>query len=142
MAITFKAFHDSALTSEITSGNPMLSTHTVGATDYTDDLIYIGSNASGTKLQAVSDPGVDPVVVSVADAGPGSGAPASEIKLALSSGGLASAVAGASLDLSATLLSGVANAVPVHVRRTSALSTPGAYTDVSLLIDAVEESAV
>lgn len=142
MSLTFMAYHDSALTSPVNSANPMLQTHVSGASDYTDDLIYIGSTTTGNKLQTITSPGTNPVVVSVADLNPGTGAPASEFKLALSSGGLASATAGASLSLSHTLLSGVANAVPVYVRRTSALATAGNYTDVSLTILNVQESPV
>ena len=142
MALTFKLYHDSSLTSEITSGNPMLFTHVVGASDSQDDLIYLGSTATGTQLQTVTNPGSDPVVVSVEDANPGTGSPYTEVKLALSSGGLASATAGASLNLSATLLSGVGNAVPIYVRRTSTLGTAGNYTDVSLAVADVEESTV
>lgn len=45
-----------------------------------------------------------------------------EIKLATSSGGLASAVAGAALDLGATVTSEVANLVEVHIRVTNAVT--------------------
>jgi hypothetical protein len=142
MTITFKGYHDSAMTQEITSGNPLTATHVVGATDPVDKIVYFGSTASGKKLQAASTPGTDPVVISIYDAASGSGAPASEFKLALSSGGLAGATAGASLNLSATILSGVANAVPIYVRRTSAIGTSGAYTDVSLKTNSVIEAPV
>lgn len=142
MAFTFKFYHDSALTSEVTSGNPMLATHVVGATDSTDDLIYLGSATADKQLQTVTNPGSDPIVVSVEDSNAGTGAPATEVKLALSSGGLATATAGASLSLSATLTSGVGNAVPIYVRRTSTLSAAGNYTDVSLAVADVTESGV
>lgn len=142
MAISFRAYHDSALTQEITSANPLTGTHLVGATDPVDKVIYIGSTATDMKLQTDASPGVNPVVVSVYDSASGSGAPTTEFKLALSSGGLAGATAGASLNLSHTLLSGVANAVPVHVRRTSALNVAGGYTDVSLRVTGVTESPV
>jgi hypothetical protein len=142
MTITFKGYHDSALTQEITSGNPLTATHVVGATDPADRIVYFGSTASGKKLQAASSPGTDPVVVSVDDSASGSGAPATEFKLALSSGGLAGATPGASLNLSATILSGVGNAVPIYTRRTSAVGTSGAYTDISLKTNAVVEAPV
>lgn len=143
MTITFKFFHDAALTQEITSGAPLTATQeTSGALGPVDKTIYFGSNASGTQAQAASDPGVDPIVISVVDTASGSGSPASEIKLALSSGGLAAAVAGASLSLADTVLSGVANAVPIYVRRTSTVATPGSYTDVQLQTVNLEETPV
>lgn len=143
MAITtFRAYHDAALTQEINAGNPLTAPHVAGATDPIDKTIYIGWPTAGMKLQKTVNPGVDPVVLSIVDAATGSGTPATEFKLALSAGALSSAVAGASLSLSHTLLSGVANAVPVYTRRTSALNTAGGYTDVSLSIAAVTESPV
>lgn len=140
--ITWRGFHDAALTQEITSGNPLVATHVVGATDPVDDIIYLGSNAATMKLQKSVNPGTDPVVLSVVDAASGSGSPATEFKLSLSNGGLSGATAGASLSLSHTLLSGVANAVPIHVRRTSALNVAGGYADVSMQMLAVTESPV
>ncbi len=140
MALTFKFFHDAALTQPITSGNPLTATQDGGTLGPVDKTIYLGSTAASTKLQMASDPGVDPVVVSVVDAASGSGAPATEFKLALSSGALAGATAGASLSLSHTILSGVGNAVPIYTRRTSAISTPGSHTDISLQVVAPLES--
>jgi hypothetical protein len=142
MTITFKGYHDAALTEEIDSGNTHHTTHVVGATDPTDKIVYFGSTVSGKKLQAASNPGTDPVVVSVVDANAGTGAPASEFKLALSSGGLAGATPGAPLILSATLLSGVANAVPIYTRRVSALNVSANYLDISLDTNAITESPV
>ena len=143
MATSFKLFHDAALTQEISSANPLTATQeTGGALGPVDKTIYFGSAATGNKAQAVSSPGVDPIVVSIVDADAMTGAPASEFKLALSAGGLASAVAGASLSLSHTINSGVANAVPIYTRRTSALAVAGAYTDVSLESVSVIETPV
>jgi hypothetical protein len=135
MTITFKFYHDSALTEEITSGNPLTATQdTAGGLGYVDKTIYLGSTTEGNVLQVSSDPGVDPVVVSIVDADAGTGAPATEFKLALTSGALGSAVAGDPLSLSATLPSGVSNAIPIYTRRASALTTPGTYSDITLTI--------
>ena len=135
MTITFKFYHDAALTEEITTLNPLTATQdAAGVLGAVDKTVYLGSTTAGNKLQVSSDPGVDPVVVSVADSAGGSGAPATEFKLALSSGGLASAVAGDPLSLSHTLLSGVANAIPIYTRRDSALVVVGAYSDISLQV--------
>lgn len=143
MATSFKFFHDAALTQEITSGNPLTATQeTGGALGPVDKTIYFGSTTAGTKVQAVSNPGVDPIVIDIVDANAGTGAPDTEIKLALSSGALASATGGASLSLSHTVNSGVANAVPIYTRRTSALTVAGVYTDVSLTTVSVIETPV
>jgi hypothetical protein len=141
MTISFKGYHDAALTQEINIGAKLTGTHVVGATDPTDKTIYLGSTTTGNKLQAVSSPGTDPVVVSVADANAGTGAPASEFRLSLSPI-TGAETPGASLTLSHTLLSGVANAVPIYTRRTSALGVAGAYSDITLQTNAVVEAPV
>ena len=143
MPVSFKFYHDAALTQEITSGNPLTATQdAAGLLPAVDKVIYFGSTVTGNKVQAVSNPGVDPIVISIVDANAGTAAPATEFKLALSSGGLASAVAGAPLSLSHSINSGVANAVPIHTRRDSALSAAGSYTDLSLETSSLTETPV
>lgn len=124
----FKFFHDSALTEEVTSLNPFEATQG-GGLGPVDTVVYLGCTDAGIKIQDSTNPGVDPIQVQAYDSDTGSGAPATEFKFALSSGGLASATAGAALNLSHTINSGVANAVPIHVRRTSAITVVGTYTD-------------
>jgi hypothetical protein len=143
MAVSFKFYHDSALTSEITSGNPLTAIQdAAGLLGAVDKIIYFGSTISANQIQAASDPGTDAIVVSIADANAGTGSPAAEFKLALSSGGLAGATAGASLSLSHTVPGGVANAVPIHTRRDSALTVAGTYTDLTLTTVNLEESTI
>lgn len=67
-----------------------------------------------------------------------------EIKLATTSGGLDSAVAGAALNLGTSLSSGVGNAVQVHVRVTNAVTTVSNNTsnpELAVNINSVTESA-
>lgn len=146
MTISFSFFHDAALTQEITALNPLTATqNTSGGLGPVDKVIYFGSPSTatpGTKAQDASNPGVTAIQVSVVDAASGSGAPATEFKLALSSGGLATAVAGDPLTLSTAVNSGVANAVPIYTRRTSALTVAGSYTDVSLQTQTLQETAI
>jgi hypothetical protein len=143
MAVSFKFFHDAALTQEITALNPLTATQdTAGVLGAVDKTIYFGSPLAGNKAQDAASPGVAAIVISVLDADALSGAPASEFKLALTSGGLATAVAGAALTLSHTINSGVANAVPVYTRRDSALTVAGAYTDLSLATQSLIETPV
>lgn len=143
MATSFKFYHDSALTSEITSGNPLTATQvTSGALPYVDKTIYFGSTATGMKAQVTSDPGVTAIAVSISDADGGTGSPSTEIKLASSPAGLAGATAGAALTLTTQVLSGVSNAVPISVRRASVLTVAGAYTDLTLVTQDLTETPV
>jgi len=143
MTISFKFYHDSGLTQEITSGNPLTATQdTAGLLGAVDKTIYLGSTVTGNKAEVQSDPGVTAISVSIADADAGTGAPASEFKLALSAGGLDTATAGAALTLSTSITSGVANAVPIYTRRDSVLAVAGSYTDVSLTTQTLIETPV
>lgn len=68
-----------------------------------------------------------------------------EIKLATTAAGLASATAGAALNLGATITGGVANAVEVNIRVTNAVTTVSSntgYPELSLFINAVVETVV
>lgn len=143
MSVSFKFFHDAALTQEISALNPLAATQdTAGLLGPVDKTIYFGSPLTGNKAQDAVNPGVDAIVISVLDADPLTGAPASEFKLALTSGGLDTAVAGAALTLSHTVNSGVANAVPVYTRRDSALTVAGSYTDITLSTQILLETPV
>lgn len=141
MPTSWKFYHDAGLTQEIASGNTLAATQDGGISfGPVTKTIYFGSNNSASKAQVTANPGIDPVIVSIDDAAGGSGAPATEFKLALSAGGLSSAVAGASLSLSATLTGGVANAVPIYTQRSSALTVVGDYTDISLVSNHLTET--
>lgn len=108
-----------------------------------DRLVWFGSAAAGQQLQDDAAPGVDNVLVSVVDSAGGSGLAASSVKLAAANGDLTAATGGAALSLGHTVLSGGANAKPVHIRfDTSAGVTGTDYTDLSLAVAGVIESAV
>lgn len=114
MAGTFKFYKDSGLTEEFVAGVDKLGPITSNSQDET---IYIGSTEAGKKLQAKTNPGSDPIQVTINDAVPGSNLEASHIKLATGVvGNLDSAVAGEDLDLPAEILGGVVNAQPIHIR--------------------------
>lgn len=143
MATSFKFYHDSALTTEITALAPLTADQdTAGVAGAVDKTIYLGSTLTGNKAQVQSAPGVTAIEVSIVDADAGTGAPASEFKLALSAVGLGTAVAGAALTLPVTINSGVANAVPIYTRRDSALAVAGNYTDISLTTQTLVETPV
>lgn len=143
MAISFKFYHDAALTQEITTLNPLTATQdAANLLAAVDKTIYFGSTVVGNKVQVQASPGVAAIQVSISDAASGSGAPATEFKLALSSGALTAAVAGAALSLSTTINSGVANAVPIFTRRDSVIGAAGAYSDLSLVTQSLTETPV
>lgn len=107
-----------------------------------DRLIYFGNPTAGRRLQAVSDPGVDPVVLEVVDGDEGGGLPASAVRLALSSGALDTAEPGDPITLGTTLLSGAENAVAVYVRTDAGEAALGTYDDLSLAVFDVVETEV
>lgn len=177
---SFGIFNDSALTSAF-SGTLSIVNYTDFSDNPQDFTLYVGSPTSTTKLQALTNPGIDNITLTPTDissiwaastsyalgklirptvnnnliyrcttAGisdsveptwPTSGIgttvidntvvwelyaahhPTTEIKLALSSGGLSSAVAGAALSLGPTINGGSANAVAVYIRVTNTVST-------------------
>lgn len=107
--------------------------------DPVDGIVYLGSPSSDWQLQMSTDPGVDPIEVYPNDADPLSGPSATIIKLALSNGGLDSAVAGEPLELPHTIAGGIGNAVAIHYRISPPLLAKGSYTDLRLSIfDAIE----
>lgn len=134
MAFVFGFFADAALTTPISA--PLVFNQVAGASSPDDKVVYYGG-AAGHQVKAKSDPGVDQITVSVVDASSGSGSPAADVKLALTSGGLAGATGGAALNLGTVINGGVANAVPVHIRVTDSTATPGLNTDLSLTTNAL-----
>lgn len=126
-------YHDSALTEQVTALNPIAA-----AQDEADSLppvdvqIWLGSTDDDWRFQADSDPGVDPIVVSVVDAAGGSGQPATAVKLATSQGGLDAATPGDPLSLGTQVDSGTGNALNFWVRLDDATAAAGAYTDIKL----------
>ena len=107
-----------------------------------DRLLYFGSPAVGQQLQDNAAPGSTNVQVTLADSAGGTGLATSAVKLAATNGGLAGATGGAALSLGATVLSGTANAKPVHIRINTTGLADGEYVDVSLNVNAVREDPV
>lgn len=126
---TFAWYADAGLTVPLTRGDFVRGTTPADV----NRVVYFGSPEAGKQLQNVNDPGVDPLQVTVVDAG-GGGVATADVRLASSFGGLASATPGAALNIGSTILSGPANAVPVFVRVSSSLAVVGNYDDVSLRV--------
>lgn len=139
MALTFKLYNDSALTSVFTG--TLQTTHNVtGSTGRVDSVLYLGSTAAGKTLQADSNPGVDQIVLSVADSAPASGHEVGEVKLALSQAGLNSATGGAALNLGLSITSGTANKLPIWIGVEAAYLTVGVSTELSVSTNTLRET--
>ena len=114
MATSLKFYTDAALTTELTTLD--IDQLPDGSSPDVDKVVYLGSVTATSVFKATSDPGVDQISVGIVDANVASGIEATNIKLALTSGGLAGAVAGANLDVGTQINGGVGNAVAVYVR--------------------------
>jgi hypothetical protein len=137
MAVSLKFYEDSSLTTEITSVT--INQLADGSTGDVNKLVYLGSTVDTSTFEATSDPGVDQIEITIEDASPGSGVQASNIKLALSSGGLDSATAGDPLDVGTSIDGGVANAVPIYIRSdTPAISNSS--TEITLETNDITET--
>lgn len=134
MAFVFGFFSDAALTTQINTA--LVFNQVAGSSTPDDKVVYYGG-PTGYQVKAQSDPGVDQITVSVVDAAGGSGSPASDVKLALTSGGLAGATGGAALNLGTVINGGAANAVPVHIRVTDSTGMTGLNTDLGLTTNAL-----
>lgn len=200
--LTFKIYTDAGLT---TLAGPIKQlTHSTSLSDNPQDFVlYFGSNAVGTQLEAASTPGVDPItltptdtllnwvtatVYSVGDtrepstpngnvyrvttSGTSGGTEpiwpttgigstitdgsviwtllgprheVDELTLALSEAALATNTPGAPLDIGTTILSGVANAVPVWFRIVNAVTNPrntAGHAEFGIAINEVIETGV
>lgn len=135
MATTWGFYSDPGLTSLVSSGATL-----VDGAGAIDRLVYFGSPAPGKTLQAASLPGTDAIEVSPADADALGGAAVTNIKLALSVGGLDAAVAGAALSIGTTLESGPGGAVPIYVRTLQGSLVVGIYDDLSLTTNGLVET--
>lgn len=138
MAITFKFYSDAALTT--LASVPLTFSQTEPTPTPEDKVVYFGSVASAKTIEATSDPGVDQIAISIVDAASGSGSPATDIKLSLTLGGLASATAGAPLNIGTQVLSGTSNAKSIYIRVLDSTGTVGTNTDLSLQTNNVTES--
>lgn len=135
---TFKIYTDAALTTEFT-GTLSFTQNVDGSTGRQDVQLWLGSTSAGKTLQAQSNPGVDQIALSVVDSAPASGHPASEVKLALTQGGLAGATGGASLDLGTAIASGVGNAVTFWIGVTDSTGVVGTSTELSVQTNMLRE---
>lgn len=126
---TFQLYADAGLTT------PWLPADRIGPVTAPpeDFVIYFGSTNALNKVEAVSAPGTDPILVNIVDSAPGSNLEASDIKLATTNAGLTAATPGAALNLGPVINGGVGNAVEIHLRIDFAAG--GAVTDETVIIE-------
>lgn len=102
---------------------------------------YVGTPTDTNKLQATSDPGVDPIEIDISDSSPGSGVEGSHMRLAVSEAALSSATPGAALSLGATINGGADKAVRVWFQWDNSTGS-GDDTDISFSINQRAEYAI
>lgn len=140
MSQTFNLYNDAGLTSLFNpAGGDKLTAESDGGSH--DRLLYLGSNDAAKQLQAVSNPGIDDIVVTPTDATPGADHEATEIRLSSSFDGLDLATPGAALVLGPTLVGGVGNATPIYIRLTDG-TTGVATEELSLVINDCYETTI
>lgn len=135
---SFAFYADAGLTTTVGSVLDMAQS-VDGSTGAVVHTVYYGSASVDRTLRAASDPGVDPIILSVVDSTPGSGSPVGDITLALEATFFGRAP-GAPLSLGMQILGGVANAVPIYIRVLDSTATLGLNTDLSLAMVECEES--
>ena len=138
MANSLAWYEDSGLT-QVLSGSLTIEKD-IDDPDPVDKVLYLGSTTA--DRQFVPDSGGQ-IEVSIEDSQPSAGDfETDDIALALSSGGLDSAVPGDPLDVGAQILSGVGNAVAVYIRFSGSAAGPVSSTELSLTTNLTREYAV
>lgn len=132
--MAWRLFTDAALT-KLADGTLSLI-HYTDLSDGSQDFVrYFAETqldpADNGAFKFVLQNGAD-IEVTVDDALPGSGHPATEVKLATSAAGLDGATGGAPLNLGPELISGASNAIEIHVRVTNTVTTIGNSTELSI----------
>ncbi|ENO80350.1 hypothetical protein [Thauera sp. 63] len=135
MTISWNFYNDPSLTSLQSAGATV--TEDLGPTDR---VVFFGSPTPGKTLRTAVSPGTNQITVSPVDAAAGSGAEAAQIKLALTAGGLDTAVGGAALSIGTELASGAANRITIFVRSMQGSQPVGSSADLQLTTNAVVES--
>jgi hypothetical protein len=138
--MAYDFYTDVNLTSPAPS--PIQVSHNSDFSDNPQDFqYYLGSLDASRKIEANSNPGVDNIIISVADTTPASGHETTEILLATTQLGLDSATPGASLTVGTSVLSGTGGKFEFWVRVVNAVTTVGISTELSFTTNTLKESA-
>lgn len=138
MALTFGFYSDPALTTPAPAVLAVPQSRL--APPPADMCLWFGSPEAARICKSQAGTGTAPIVVSVVNATPGSNAPVGNVRLALTAAGLDSATPGAALSLPTEVLGGADNALPVHIRVQTSLTTTGRRANLSLATQMLVES--
>ncbi|QSR35546.1 hypothetical protein CFI10_11160 [Marinobacterium iners] len=146
MASNFKLYEDAAGT--VPQGATKGLTHNANLGDNPKDFIVYLMNKDDDPLDAGSltmfdqaNPGVDPIMIYAEDVAPGAGHEVTEITLALSAAELGTNNPGDPLALGTQILSGVSNAVAIHVRIVNAVTTVSISDELEIWLSPTVETA-
>lgn len=133
---TFQFFTDPALSVPLSS---VTTRHAVdGSSPPVTIVLYYGSTATGKRVVNAASPGVGFVTITPI-AAPDALHTTSEIKLALTLGGLSTATPGGPLSLGTEVLSGAANAIPIYLQVSNTVLVDSTRSDLALQLDVAEE---
>jgi len=141
MTISLQFYLDQNLTMPL-SGPLTFEQATDLSTGPQTKVIYLGSTLPSRQFEAASNPGVDPILVTVTDSEPGTGQETTNVRLALDPNNLASITPGDNLSLPVTILSGSINAVPVYVQVEDTNGMVATDTSLSLTTNSLIETEV
>ena len=125
---------DAALTVPL-AGPLLCAQRSDSSTPPIEHRLYVGSPQGARVLKAASNPGADQIVAGVVDAASGSGHAAGEVKLALTQGGLAGAIGGASLNLGTAINSLAAGAISLWLQVDDVTGVVGLSTELSVQLN-------
>lgn len=145
--MAWKLYNDAACTDEFdgTLDSLHLTDGSEGPQDFVLWFAEVDEDPGDNQIimkQEINAPGTNPIIIALVDANPGSGQETDTITLATSAAGLDTATAGASLDLGTTLLSGVSEAVEIHIRLTNTEDTVSVSTELTAQIVETLDSPV
>jgi hypothetical protein len=140
MALIPHIYLDAGLTQQFDDATDTLPAAAVNGS-FDQRNFYFGSPNEAIKIEAASNPGIDPLQIVIFDNAPGGGVEAADLKLAVSQAALSSAPAGGTLTVGQTINGGVTNAVPIWYQWDNS-SGPGTSTEINFVVTERVEVAI
>jgi hypothetical protein len=103
--------------------------------------LYLGDVDSGLVYEEYTDPGVNNIEVSITDDAPGSGNPVTDVKLASTQPGLATAVPGDPLVIGLSITSGTGGAEEVWIEVEDSVQTVRTSTELKIVVSSLRVRA-
>ncbi len=138
--MAFGIFYDLLLTTPFT-GTLDNTQQFDGSTADRDFSLVLGDDANdGSTMQTKINGGVDQIVFSTTDSNVAVNTPeSSDVKLSLTQAGLATAIAGAPLNMGITVASGTGGAVQFWIRIAAPAMPSGEYLELSIVDNGTEQ---